>query len=344
MDAIGLFGLFWLLFAGGKGAAAPAPRVLPAGPPAPWPQVLPPDLPAFPGPAWEYDEPPPRAVVVRAGQLVSELWRRGKGAHRTEQTEGRWITYRAEIVRSGKQGVTAWRLKAGAAAPELQSRAPRQAPEFPAILTSTSPGWPQPKAGQRVVQTVAGRWYEWKVRVDAPPGLAATIARGLAALGAIDIAVSSTPPYAVEYRLQAPTAASIPLGVTMLAQFGGDGVSITFVSGRELAMPNPVPKGPNVVLTSSPAPGHVPFVVPGGVIYAAPGPSSAPSPVAVKTLRRGSSGPDVAILQAKLGLPTDGKFGPATETAVKAYQRRARLTPDGIVGPATWTQLFAVQS
>lgn len=78
----------------------------------PWPQALPSNLPPFPGPGWEYDEPPPRAVVQRAGQLVSQLWAKGKGAHRTEQTAGRWITYQAATVASGKRGVVAFREKA----------------------------------------------------------------------------------------------------------------------------------------------------------------------------------------------------------------------------------------
>ncbi len=36
---------------------------------------------------------------------------------------------------------------------------------------------------------------------------------------------------------------------------------------------------------------------------------------------------------------TDGKFGKATENAVKAFQRDQELTVDGIVGPATWAML-----
>jgi N-acetyl-anhydromuramyl-L-alanine amidase AmpD len=59
------------------------------------------------------------------------------------------------------------------------------------------------------------------------------------------------------------------------------------------------------------------------------------------TLRRGASGEAVATLQARLGLPADGVFGPATEAAVRAFQRGCRppLTPDGIVGPASWAAL-----
>ena len=59
------------------------------------------------------------------------------------------------------------------------------------------------------------------------------------------------------------------------------------------------------------------------------------------TLRRGSTGPEVTALQQRLtdlgfdpnGI--DGKFGPDTEAAVKAFQQANGLTVDGIVGPIT---------
>jgi peptidoglycan hydrolase-like protein with peptidoglycan-binding domain len=54
------------------------------------------------------------------------------------------------------------------------------------------------------------------------------------------------------------------------------------------------------------------------------------------TLRRGVQGDDVKTVQAKVGVPADGAFGPATEAAVRAFQRQQGLVPDGIVGPATW--------
>ena len=50
--------------------------------------------------------------------------------------------------------------------------------------------------------------------------------------------------------------------------------------------------------------------------------------------------PAVFTLQAMLGVRQDGVFGPATETAVKEFQRAHGLTPDdGIVGRDTWAKL-----
>lgn len=57
------------------------------------------------------------------------------------------------------------------------------------------------------------------------------------------------------------------------------------------------------------------------------------------TIKNGSKGRDVKLLQQKLNLAADGVFGPLTETAVKNFQRTHGLTADGIVGPQTWAAL-----
>lgn len=68
-------------------------------------------------------------------------------------------------------------------------------------------------------------------------------------------------------------------------------------------------------------------------------------------LRRGSTGTAVRELQFYLYLMSayessipvvsiDGSFGAATENAVRAYQRFAKLTVDGVVGRATWNSLY----
>lgn len=68
-------------------------------------------------------------------------------------------------------------------------------------------------------------------------------------------------------------------------------------------------------------------------------------------LSRGSSGPNVVVIQVALNrisqnypaIPkvpaVDGIFGGRTEASVVAFQRIFGLTPDGIVGPATWYEL-----
>jgi putative chitinase len=57
-------------------------------------------------------------------------------------------------------------------------------------------------------------------------------------------------------------------------------------------------------------------------------------------LKLGSEGEDVKKLQEKLGVDPIGKFGPKTETAVKAWQSANGLTADGIVGQGTWSKLM----
>jgi murein DD-endopeptidase MepM/ murein hydrolase activator NlpD len=58
-------------------------------------------------------------------------------------------------------------------------------------------------------------------------------------------------------------------------------------------------------------------------------------------LRVGSQGDLVAHVQTKLGVASDGVFGPQTDAAVRKYQLAAGLDVDGIVGPNTWSSLFA---
>ena len=68
-------------------------------------------------------------------------------------------------------------------------------------------------------------------------------------------------------------------------------------------------------------------------------------------LRRGSSGPNVVVIQVELNrisqnypaIPklatVDGIFGSRTEASVRKFQEIFGLTPDGIVGKATWYAL-----
>ena len=65
------------------------------------------------------------------------------------------------------------------------------------------------------------------------------------------------------------------------------------------------------------------------------------------TLRRGSSGEYVTLLQTKLiqrgydlqPYGADGKYGAKTENVVKAFQRDNGLTADGVCGKNTWSAL-----
>ncbi len=56
--------------------------------------------------------------------------------------------------------------------------------------------------------------------------------------------------------------------------------------------------------------------------------------------RLGSRGEMVKQIQTALKVYPDGIFGPLTQEAVVAFQKRSGLKPDGIVGPATLAKLI----
>ncbi len=77
------------------------------------------------------------------------------------------------------------------------------------------------------------------------------------------------------------------------------------------------------------------------------GGGSAPPAFPGVILKRGSRGPDVCLIQARLrvlGFAIDRvagcPFGPQTETAVIAFQTQRHLGVDGRVGSRTWGALF----
>ena len=78
---------------------------------------------------------------------------------------------------------------------------------------------------------------------------------------------------------------------------------------------------------------------------AAPTPDVSGYPVPVRVLEMGSLGDDVKWLQTRLnqktaaGIDVDGKYGPATEEAVRAFQQAHGLAADCIFGPATMAEL-----
>ena len=59
----------------------------------------------------------------------------------------------------------------------------------------------------------------------------------------------------------------------------------------------------------------------------------------MNTIKLGSRGEEVRVLQRKLSLLDDGIFGPLTDEAVREFQRRYGLVADGIVGHQTWQAL-----
>jgi putative chitinase len=60
----------------------------------------------------------------------------------------------------------------------------------------------------------------------------------------------------------------------------------------------------------------------------------------IGTLRKGSRGDGVKMMQEALGITADGAFGPGTERKLKEWQAANGLTADGVAGPATLGKLL----
>jgi len=139
-----------------------------------------------------------------------------------------------------------------------------------------------------------------------------------------DTGVSSGSVYYYKIAAYDASGESAASGAVNITTAGGGGG--TMVSGSSAPAPVSNPASTSEVVTS-----QDPISVP------SPTPTAglAPSSNLTLTMRRGSSGDEVKLLQAKLGLDQDGQFGPKTQAAVKAYQLTNGLQADGVVGPKT---------
>ena len=64
----------------------------------------------------------------------------------------------------------------------------------------------------------------------------------------------------------------------------------------------------------------------------------------MNTIKLGSKGEDVKVLQKYLGINPDGDFGPNTDKKVKEWQKSKGLYPDGIIGPKSWAIILGNQT
>lgn len=295
----------------------PASSRTPAAPrvrtqPPPWPQVVPQGLPPFPGSGWEPDEPPPRAVVARAGQLLSQLWKRGAGTFKIEQTDRRWIAYRATQMGS-KKGVVAYRLKfpgAGktAAAPTAQKLRLVEGQTYRLVFRTQRLN---PAALEALRAHLATRYPDVKLLTSS--------ASDSGGYGWITLEVT-----VLKSQWVTPSASSTMLGRPVL---------LSSVARKKTGAP----------------PAAAPSAVPVSTTVRTPtGTVTSKSWTEMPTLRYGvglkpapPSG-DVKVLQTRLGITADGRFGSGTRAAVRKYQQAHGLVVDGIVGTKTWTALFGV--
>ncbi|QKE74778.1 hypothetical protein HPK19_19455 [Arthrobacter citreus] len=59
-----------------------------------------------------------------------------------------------------------------------------------------------------------------------------------------------------------------------------------------------------------------------------------------KVIKKGDKNKYVGLIQEALGIKVDNDFGTITEKALKAFQKKNKLSDDGKAGPLTWAKLF----
>ncbi|MBL3665162.1 peptidoglycan-binding protein [Streptomyces sp. M2CJ-2] len=136
-------------------------------------------------------------------------------------------------------------------------------------------------------------------------------------------------------------------------RFGGVGVERETPPGPPAARPS---QGSTSRASGNPSVEASPPAEPEPAKTTAPAPGSAGranchySSDRTRTFAKGMVGSEVKEIQCLLNsnyhftLDTDGKFGTATDTAVRAVQRCSVLTVDGQVGPRTWKYLDTPKS
>jgi peptidoglycan hydrolase-like protein with peptidoglycan-binding domain len=308
-------------------AAPPAAAIAPGtGPVIPWPAgPQPGTLPPFPGPGWEPDTPVTNEIVARANYWNPLLWNYSTKTQRKpfvqENFGGEWLTFAAAWHPGDKGAQTymsteAWRVKRAApAAAAPAAAAPAYVPAA-APAAAHVPSLVEPYPGPGAYATNAS--YITRVQT------------ALAFLG--------FPPGPIDGKdgpltRGAVTAFQAARGLTQ------DGMAGPATAAELDNALRGTPPAAAPAAAPAPAPAYVPASSAATVAPAAHVPALVepyPGPGAYAT-----NASYITRVQTALGFlgfspgPLDGKDGPLTRGAVKAFQAVRGLTQDGMAGPST---------
>lgn len=145
------------------------------------------------------------------------------------------------------------------------------------------------------------------------------------------------------------TSGNAPTTSTMKAAFSGTGQFDVLTNSKYLTSDAYLQRGDVLVKPGS----HTVMVLSNGSNVSAANAAAVKEEyctVNVRVLTKGKTGEDVRALQRLLiaagfgcgSCGADASFGPATDTALRAYQKAKGLAVDGSCGPATWGKLLGV--
>jgi len=330
----------------GKGAAAAAPATpataaaaqaaaaKPGGavPMPPWPTAaVPADLPAFPGPGWVPDTPETQPVSKRADYWNNFLWdqknKKIVKAFVQEQFGGQWLTFAAQWHPGDKGAQTfmateAWRLAtAPSASPPTVTLTPVQHAAQAMNAALAGHGYKLTDQGlYKAFQSAAG------LTADGFPG-EGTMAVLKSSLGTMGTSLAPVKVYPWKSGgaydgVNAPT----------LAEWQGGAPAAHAAAAHAAATHAAVAPAAAAQAAAAPSPGGMPAAV---APY--PGPGAWQTNSAYIARYQAALTWLAAITQTPALDPkgTDGKYGPNTAAAVKAFQAASGLTADGEAGAQT---------
>jgi peptidoglycan hydrolase-like protein with peptidoglycan-binding domain len=322
-----------------------APAVIPTEPPVaatlptlPWPSgPVPATLPPFPGPGWEPDVPVTNEIASRATYWNALLWDFGSRTMRKpfvqENFGGQWVTWAAAWHPGDKGPQTfmateAWRVKTSAAPSPMPMAAPPMAAPPMAAPPMAAPGF-TPPMGPPVVAPLLpypgpGAYhtngaYIYKLQVAL-----ATLGYAPEALDGLD----------GPHTQAAVRAFQHDHGLTQDGMAGPQtAAAIDAAVAAMHAAPAPMTAAPPLFVPVSTMPAASPAAAPASLLPY-PGPGAYHTNAAyIRKLQTA-----LTTLGFSPG-PVDGKDGPNTQKAVKAFQTSHGLKPDGLAGPATATEI-----